>query len=138
MRLVRLIYASTLSKKTDPSELKNIHEVATTHNSEENITGILVFGNDYFLQCLEGGPEAVNKLYYKITADKRHDHPVLLEYAEISERDFDDWAMKLVLLTPKKMKALRRYSIADGFNPYLLSGASALKLMISLSKEKLS
>jgi hypothetical protein len=60
LRLVRLVYASTLNKKTDPSELKKILDVATTNNVEENITGILVFGDDYFLQCLEGGRGSVN------------------------------------------------------------------------------
>ncbi len=132
MRIVRLIYASTFTKNTDPSELKKIHDCAVEKNKTSSVTGMLIFGNDFFLQCLEGGREAVNRIYHKIILDSRHTHPLLLEYSEVSEREFETWSMKLVLLTPEKIKLLSRYCVNDVFNPYEMSAASALKLMLSL------
>lgn len=134
MRLVRLIYASTLKKDIAQSELSKIHERAKLKNLEFDITGLLVFGNDYFLQCIEGGREVVNRLYSNITADARHEHSVLLEYSEPAERDFDEWSMKVVLLKKENSKSLRRFSTIADFNPYLLSGPSAHRLMLSLRK----
>ena len=88
MRLVRLIYASKFKKDVNPSELNRIHEEAVAFNSKNHISGILVFGEDFFLQYLEGGREAVNNLYNKITADPRHTSNLILDYSEISERQF--------------------------------------------------
>ncbi len=132
MQLVRLIYVSTFSKDCDPNELKKIHEVATNTNAKEGISGMLIFGNDYFLQCLEGGRDAVNRLYHKIVLDKRHYHPVLLEYTEAAEREFEEWSMKLVLLTPEKIKLLKRFSVSDGFDPYKMNASSTLKFLLAL------
>ncbi|MCM2350479.1 MAG: BLUF domain-containing protein [Bacteriovoracaceae bacterium] len=42
------------------------------NNLKADITGMLFFGNDYFVQCLEGGRDVVSKLFGKISSDKRH------------------------------------------------------------------
>ena len=62
MHLVRLIYASSFNKDLNHSELAKIYEEAKVKNLKNDITGLLVFGNDYFLQCIEGGSEEVNRL----------------------------------------------------------------------------
>ena len=91
MRLVRLIYTSTfLSQEYDSSELKKIHEVAMANNSQLEISGMLIVGNDYFLQCLEGGRENVNRLYEKIAKDKRHNRATILSYEESHSRRFSN------------------------------------------------
>jgi len=133
MNLVRLIYASTFKSSTvDASELSRIHKTASEVNAKFDITGILVFGNDYFLQCIEGEREAVNRLYTNILLDSRHERSVLLEFAEVHERDFDEWSMKLVLLTKDKAKWIRRFSGTSDFDPYQLTAQSARKLLLSL------
>jgi hypothetical protein len=133
MNLVRLIYASTFKSSTvDSSELSRIHKTASEVNAKYDITGILVFGDDYFLQCIEGEREAVNQLYANIMADSRHSRSVLLEYAEVHARDFDEWSMKLVMLTSEKSKTIRRFSAKAGFNPYEMSGGSARQFLLSL------
>ena len=133
MKLVRLIYASTFkSSMVDSSELSRIHKTASEVNAKFDITGILVFGNDYFLQCIEGEREAVNRLYANILADPRHERSVLLEFAEVHEREFDEWSMKLVLLTKEKAKLIRRFSGDSDFDPYELTTQSARKLLFSL------
>lgn len=133
MRLTRLIYASTIKKDTDPSELKKIHEKALHENPKNSITGILVFGEDFFLQCIEGGRDSVNRLYAKIANDPRHDHSVLIDYSEIDERKFVKWSMKLFLLTKEHKLMIQRFSLGDRFNPYEMSGPSALRFLHELT-----
>ncbi|NDG85670.1 MAG: BLUF domain-containing protein [Proteobacteria bacterium] len=124
MNLVRLIYASTFKTSTvDSSELSRIHKTANEVNAKFDITGILVFGNDYFLQCIEGEREAVNRLYTNILADSRHERSVLLEFAEIHERDFDEWSMK-EYLKPEAKNSSRSTCTAtirrsEKFTPHL-------------------
>lgn len=132
MRLVRLIYTSKLNDGIDPSELARIHETALRNNAKTGMTGMLAFGNDHFLQVLEGGRIAVNQVFAKIAADPRHKEALLLEYREIAERDFDQWSMKLVMLTDQKKVLLRKYSTSDDFDTYKLSGESAYKLLLAL------
>lgn len=93
---------------------------------------MLIFGEDYFLQCLEGGRTAVNHRCNSIVADPHHERGMLLSYGEIDERSFAEWDMKLVLVTEKKAELLRRFSIRGRFDPYTMTGKSALALMLAL------
>jgi hypothetical protein len=133
MTLVRLVYASRFEdSKFNPSELARILESATRNNPEHNITGMLAFGDDHFLQCLEGSREHVNRLYAKIANDPRHSSIVLLDYEEIKEREFADWSMRMVMLTEKNAQFIRRYSVGTRFNPFEMSGASAYHLLCAI------
>lgn len=133
MPLVSLIYASKFSNdKFDAKELSKIHNKATEKNKNLDITGILAFGEDFFLQCLEGDRKKVNALYQTILADPRNHSPVLLEYKDISERQFSDWSMKLVLLTESKKNLVRRFAVSGEFEPFILSGSSASQLLAAL------
>jgi hypothetical protein len=40
--------------------------------------------------------------------------------------------MKLVLMKDRNMEAVLRYSVSGHFDPYAMSGSSALKLMLTL------
>jgi hypothetical protein len=135
MRLVGLTYASTLTRGTDPSEYANIRNVANEYNLSKGISGILLFGDNYFLQRLEGGREVVNLLFTKISKDPRHEHILLLEYAEITERNFNNWGMKVILMTKENNKRILKYGLKNEFMPYEMSGASALALMNSFKSE---
>jgi hypothetical protein len=132
MRMVRLVYASTFNDEVDPSELKNIHEVARKNNAEFDVSGVLIFGNNYFLQCLEGGRENVNKIYDKISRDKRHKNSMILSYEESHVRMFEKWSMKLLILTKEKKDIVKRYSRTGIFNPYEMSGESCTGLLKDL------
>lgn len=133
MRLVRLIYASRLNDNVDTSDLAKIYEKAVKNNTGRNITGILVFGNDRFLQYLEGGREQVNAVYSKISRDPRHKDNLIIDYAEISERVFDQWAMKNVLITKANIHSMLKYTTKGEFDPFEMSAQSALAYLISLA-----
>lgn len=133
MHLIRLIYASTFdSEKFSPDEIAQIHKTSEKNNGPKEITGMLVFGNDFFLQCLEGGSIIVNELYAKITNDPRHKKPLLLSYEDCYVREFPDWEMKLILMTKEKRHLVRQFSTTGEFNPYLLRVESALRLLMAL------
>lgn len=133
MKLVRIIYSSCfLHEDFDHSELAKINKKASVYNKKLNITGELVFGNDYFLQCLEGERDAVNNVFSKIVKDPRHTKVTIFCFEEIDNREFSEWNMKLVLLTKAKENLIRRFSVSGDFNPFNMSSKSALELMIAL------
>ena len=92
MFLVRLIYASKISSGFGPEDIENILQSARTYNVKTNVTGMLCFSNEYFLQCLEGSRTAVNNTYQQILNDKRHHNVIMLNFPKESLKH-GQWAM---------------------------------------------
>ena len=136
MFLTRIIYTSTATQEFKPNDIDDILTIASNNNTKIDITGMLCFSRNYFLQCLEGSRSCVNEMYHKILNDKRHSNIVLLEYNEISEREFSQWSMAYLpessLTSPINLK----FSESSQFNPYKMSGESAHKMMLEF-KDKL-
>ncbi|NVJ61184.1 MAG: BLUF domain-containing protein [Gammaproteobacteria bacterium] len=135
MYLVRLIYASTINQGFDQKDIEQILTVSRKNNASNHISGILCFGHNYFLQCLEGGRSAVNQVYHKILQDERHNNPLIVDYSEIDLREFSDWTMGYV---PENLlgKALQsKYSPSTEFNPYNMTGESCHLMMRELKQQ---
>ena len=63
-------------------------------NQTLGITGMLIMCDGWFLQALEGGPQATTRLYNGIAGDERHHDIQLHSVVPIDERMFPDWSMK--------------------------------------------
>jgi hypothetical protein len=131
MYLTRITYCSELSG-VDKDAISNILEVSRQKNAKAGISGMLLFNGTYFLQCLEGGRAVVNDTYQRIMCDTRHCRPMLLAYEDIAEREFGDWEMAYVPWTSEIRSILRSFSVSDEFDPYRLSGQSAIGLFRAL------
>jgi len=132
MFLVRLIYASKISSGFGPKDIENILQSARTYNVKTNVTGMLCFSNDYFLQCLEGSRTAVNNTYQQILNDKRHHNVIMLNYTQIPEREFEKWSMGYVPQSKLTESLNLKFSGSIDFNPFKMSGESAHLLMLTL------
>lgn len=133
MDLVQLIYVSRLSPECDAESLKKILDASRTNNEKIGVTGILCRDHHYFLQCLEGSRPAVNQLYATIMGDERHRDVVILQYREISRREFAAWNMAFVSGTQVDRKLALRYSSAPELDPYAMSGAAAHGFLVDLA-----
>lgn len=132
MFLVRLVYTSTITKGITDSDIQNILDVARKNNSLVDVTGLLLFNRNYFLQCLEGSRAQVNKIYHQILNDPRHENILLLDYSEVAEREFSDWSMGYIPEMNSTMPVNLKYSTNSKFDPYNMSGHSAHKLLLNL------
>lgn len=137
--LARLIYASKALATIDLSTLRGINAGSARRNVATGVTGMLVFGTSSFLQVLEGDRPAVNATYSRITADPRHHSPMILQVVEVSERFFQQWAMKLILLdgikSPNTDSILQKFGTTERFDPFDYSAESALRLLRALSTQ---
>jgi hypothetical protein len=133
--LVRLLYASRAIDGIDEALLRSILEQSRANNLEHGITGILCtyLEGGVFLQALEGGREAVNRLYGNIVRDPRHHEVTLLDFAEIEERRFAGWRMGSVDLNQVNLSSILRYSEKAELDPFSMSGHSALALLEELA-----
>jgi hypothetical protein len=126
------MYASRAVPAVDQEELVAILRKSKTNNAALGVTGVLCFSQGIFLQVLEGGRSAVNRLYNRIAADPRHSEVELLSYAEIGERRFAGWSMGQVNLERLNPALLLKYSERPVLDPYAVSGAVSLALFEEL------
>jgi Sensors of blue-light using FAD len=130
--LVRLIYTSRAVPAVDQEELLAILRQSKTNNHRSGVTGALCFSEGVFLQVLEGGRDAVNKLYNRIASDTRHTDVMLLNYEEIDERRFAGWSMGQVNMQRMNPALLLKYSECARLDPYAVSGKVSLALFEEL------
>ena len=130
--LVRLIYASRAREPLSAEALSAMMKSARDHNAAAGITGVLVHSEGIFLQLLEGGRNAVNAVYNRVTQDERHHDVVLLSYDEVAERRFAGWAMGQANLSRLNPGILLKYSERAVLDPYALSGRATLALFEEL------
>ena len=130
--IVRLLYASRSTKHVTQEMIESILEQSRKHNPGLGITGILCQSGDIFLQVLEGGRTAVNRLYNEIVRDNRHKDVVVLHYEEVAERRFAGWTMGQVNLTKVNPSTLLKYSETKVLDPYSMSGKASMALLEEL------
>jgi hypothetical protein len=130
--LVRLMYVSRAVPAVDQEELLAILRKSKANNPALGITGVLCFSEGIFLQVLEGGRSAVNRLYNRIASDHRHTQVELLGYEEIGERRFAGWAMGQVNMSRLNPALLLKYSETATLDPYAVSGQVSMALFEEL------
>jgi hypothetical protein len=92
------------------------------NNARLGVVGGLLFGEGYFLQCLEGDAQVVQNLYSKIETDTRHRDVTVLLQSSISMRTFGAWSMKYVPGEQRLQGLLKLWDMPQ-FDPYQLSVA---------------
>jgi hypothetical protein len=94
--LLRLIYTSRASIPFDEASLNALLEKSRHNNYGHGITGVLSFGNGFFLQVLEGPERDLITTYAKIIADGRHRDCAILDISLTHQRLFSSWTMGFV------------------------------------------
>jgi hypothetical protein len=130
--LVRMMYASRAVPAVDQEELITILRQSKANNPAIGVTGVLCFSGGIFLQVLEGGRSAVNRLYNRIAADPRHTEVEVLLYEEIGERRFASWSMGQANMSRLNPSLLLKYSATATLDPYSVSGSVSLALFEEL------
>lgn len=125
-QLIRLVYASrsvvepsATHQVVDPG-IARILAKSRKNNARLDVVGGLLFGEGYFLQCLEGDLRTVQNLYSKIESDQRHRDVTVLLQSSISTRTFGAWSMKYVPGEQRLQALLRQWGVSQ-FDPYQLT-----------------
>jgi hypothetical protein len=130
--LVRLMYVSRAAASVNADTRQAILRRSQANNPALGVTGVLCFSEGIFLQVLEGGRGAVNRVYHRIAADARHSAVELLHYEEIAERRFAGWAMGQVSMARLNPALLLKYSETATLDPYAVSGRVSMSLFDEL------
>jgi len=91
--LSELVYLSFRSAACTDDDVQKILEEARQFNGKQDITGVLIYSQEKFLQVLEGEQDKIIALYEKIKLDDRHDRALMVSNRPITERHFPSWQM---------------------------------------------
>jgi hypothetical protein len=104
-----IIYMSYARAPFTSAQLHQLLLLARRRNTELAITGILLYGNERFMQVLEGEEAVVRDLYELIRQDPRHQHVIAYADKPIPARSFTEWAMAFEPNSPQQALGMAGY-----------------------------
>lgn len=91
--LVSLVYTSTAAAPFRETALTHLLEQCRSLNGARDVTGMLLYRGERFIQVLEGPSRIVRELARTIGRDPRHHDMRILIEEPIQTRRFADWTM---------------------------------------------
>lgn len=88
-----ILYQSKRNPICTDEEITKILHACERNNSHQDITGMLIYSDDSFMQILEGDYKKINDLYQKIKKDPRHSQIISISLGMLKKRFFPSWAM---------------------------------------------
>lgn len=104
-----IIYLSQATAPFGETQLQLLLARARVINAEHGITGVLLYGNEQFLQVLEGEKAAVHARYARIQQDARHRDIVTFADKSVVTRTFPAWDMAFNPLPQQPLLELTDY-----------------------------
>ncbi|WP_308113628.1 BLUF domain-containing protein [Kineosporia corallincola] len=129
-----LIYVSRAGVDLTEDQLESFLGPCRTRNAREGLTGALVHVHErarleepfqqiepgehtrqaFFVQLLEGQPDAVEQTYRRILRDELHDEVTVLSRQERDGRSCEGWRMRLNVVTFDAVRELAGRPAGDG------------------------
>jgi hypothetical protein len=91
--MLQIVYISTAKINLSRAEVEVMLTRARARNLQNDVTGLIFFNGQRFLQALEGEEAVVRRTYARIAANPNHFAMVLLSERQIDRREFGPWAM---------------------------------------------
>lgn len=98
MSLSLMVYRSRSTNKLKKDKVVAMSKHFAERNRHQEITGMLVFDGEFFLQVLEGPKQKVSALYELIQTDPRHEDVVTVLNEPIHRRTIDDWGLGFIVI----------------------------------------
>ena len=114
-KIFQLVYISHSTQFREAAALQELLNVSRRNNLRDELTGMLLYHNDQFLQVLEGEESVVMQTFERIKQDARHRacRKMAVFYRDTPE--FADWSMAYLSLGKNEADEL------TGFNTFMQS-----------------
>ncbi len=110
----------------------DILQVSWRHNHNSDISGILIYDDNYFVQLLQGPINTVDTLYEKISRDLRHHSIELIGTELLARKDVNGWGMGLINNQEMVENLYQKYNIKHAKGLYESDYFSLKSLLIEL------
>ncbi len=128
--LSRLIYASRAQRLFSMHEFMDILRKSQEKNLQNGLTGVLAYGDGYFMQIIEGDRRLVSQTYSRIVNDDRHCDIELLDFSGCTERYFAAWSMQHQCV---RTDILTQLGIQGAFRPHHWTADKCIQFAIRYS-----
>ena len=132
--MIRLVYVSACAQSVQLEDVESILRVAETWNAKREISGMLCWSGEFFLQCLEGERGPVTQCFAHIARDRRHHSVELIVSSPTTVRWFSSWGMGFTRLMSSNRVDLPNFA-GGSFNPYLLEATDLQDTFARLSSQ---
>lgn len=104
--MIQIRYLSRATEPMSADDLLALLEQCSRNNTKNGITGMLIYGNETFLQALEGDEDLVDALIEKIGRDPRHKDMQILERKPVEARRYADWSMGFARISGEEIQSI--------------------------------
>ncbi|MFB2557429.1 BLUF domain-containing protein [Herbiconiux liangxiaofengii] len=91
--VLSIVYSSSATVPFSSGDLVALLSTSRENNAGHEVTGMLLYHDERFLQVLEGPAPAVRERMALIAGDPRHTDVKILLEENLGERQFPDWTM---------------------------------------------
>jgi hypothetical protein len=98
--MIRLLYSSQATQDITEQDVADILEKSQVNNHDADITGVMIYGGELFMQVLEGPELAVLKKYVTICEDARNNLNKIIYITYTDKRIFGEWSMGKIQCDP--------------------------------------
>lgn len=137
--LIRMLYISSATSPMSDEDMLNMLEKCRVNNAARNITGMLLYCQDTFVQVLEGEDKDVDALYNCIKKDSRHSGINILERKVVDKRQFPDWSMGFKKITDadlSNVEGLNSFFEHDAGSDYFIHEQNIVSLLMQHFRKK--
>jgi hypothetical protein len=133
-----LLYVSYTKQTLTDEELKQLLIKSQKNNIILDVTGILLYMKNQFIQVLEGDKKTVQKIYKTISQDDRHQKVSTLLKGELTKRNFNNWSMGFQKLSATDFNDLTGFNdLIDFFKfPEILNDKHPAILFLKMFYDK--
>jgi hypothetical protein len=131
--MIQITYISHATEPMSAEQLIALLQQCLTNNVSNGVTGMLLYGNDTFLQALEGDEKAVDDLVEKIKKDPRHTNIQFLHRRTIERRQYSEWSMGFKRVSDSELQqieGLRNFGEKDFNFEYLLQHDNVVEVLM--------
>ena len=100
--LKTICYISDSTTHESLTKLNTLYLKAKANNQIHNITGILIYKNQNFMQVLEGESDKVDETFNRIKFDSRHRNIFKVINTPIEQRIFEDYNFGFTIINNKR------------------------------------
>ncbi|MEL7486100.1 MAG: BLUF domain-containing protein [Pseudomonadota bacterium] len=90
---IQLLYTSNAVREFSDEELVGLLREARKRNTTRDVTGLLIYGDEAFMQAIEGPEDQVDRLFDTIRQDPRHQDVRQIYRETIPTKQFLSWRM---------------------------------------------
>lgn len=124
-----LIYCSRVAPQLGVNGVYDILAQCTELNAQNNIGGVLMFNNRFFLQAIEGTVDVVDATFARVSRDIRHHSLLTVSESVHKSRRWSAWRMTYLGHNETQRQLLNLHSSFGVFDPTAMTSLTLIKLM---------